>query len=223
MQTGKTTFICNFIEHLSSLTNIKEMNKNLEVYYCFNNIPDEYGKIETACKNSKFVSKITAIKNIPDLNQIQLKQFYGNNSHILIVLCDLQDYIHQNYNDTNISSLSSFLKNTRRNDISVIYEIHRFPYGENKSKSDFSHFFLNNYTAICLFKFLSNENQLNIWKSRCIPNSKEIFDECYKLAEKLAENSKSRPYIILMSDSKQSPAKKIRLDLFGLNLICFLN
>ena len=110
--------------------------------------------------------------------------------------------------------------------MSILFEIHRIPIGLHSKSTEFFQFFINNSTAIIIFKILGDQRQLNLFKNRFFSNEREKIAAAEKLADQL-ENSKNpssgRPYIMFQKNYDTIYKRLIRLDIYNENLICFLD
>ena len=115
---------------------------------------------------------------------------------------------------------------SRRNHISVIFEIHRVPIGLSSESTEFFSFYINNSSAIIIFKFLGDNRQVKLFKSRFFHNNMEALTKAEILSQKISENSSlkfERSYIVYQKDFDIKFKRLLRVDIFGLNIVHFLD
>ena len=228
MGGGKSSFVRALFENLEKMTNVKQLKKDVTVLYCYNMVPDEFHEIKNACsKSKKYIKTLDSNLGLPDFEKLT-KEYSEkkSNTHLIIYMCDMQNYFIKNAKSENVQNFCSFLMNTRRADITCILELHQFPQNLPELSRRFFTFFLSNSTQIVLFKFLSNEKSLNLFVKKTLPDHFIEFKKCLNLSENLcAENNTNeiRPYVLIQLDHRQNPPRKLRIALFKENLVCFLN
>jgi septin family protein len=91
MDSGKSTFIYNFLLNFQKVTNITSIKK-AEVIFCYNYESSLKG-IKEACEESKIFEKVQFIKFLPPLKDIESYHNSLENTEIILIFEDLQNYM----------------------------------------------------------------------------------------------------------------------------------
>ena len=91
MNSGKSFFVGDLLEHLGSNTNIKSLQKKIKVLFCYND-RDSIDKMRAICDKSEFIESFVPINKMPSFTEFKIN-LNNESNHYLIVLEDLQGYL----------------------------------------------------------------------------------------------------------------------------------
>lgn len=215
MNTGKSTFVFNFIRNIKKLTDIKEEG---EIVFCFNHRKSEEG-FKNAAEEVGF--EFSSLKGLPDPQELTDYQENRDKKPLLVIFEDLS------HSFTRLSGKAqtdwcNFLLSSRHDNISLIIILHGFPIGIRKNY--FSSEMIDNCSFIVLFQSFFNDSlQLTLFCNKYLNGKKAVILNCLNIAKELSVLDKNCPYIFINVDQEQikhiKTCHRFRLDLFKRNLI----
>lgn len=215
MNTGKSTFVYNFIRNIKKLTDIEDDG---EILFCFTHRSSEEG-FKNAAEEIGF--QFSSNQGLPDPKELAEHQENSNKRPFVLILEDLQ-HTFSTLPRTVQTNWCNFLLTSRHDKISLILILHGFPIGLRKNY--FCSELLDNSSFIVLFQSFFNDSiQLSLFCNKYFNVKKEVILKCLSIAKELSVLNNNRPYIFINMDQEQVKNIKLchrfRLDLFNRNLI----
>ena len=136
MNSGKSTFMLNYIKHLTELVNVKD-DKQTEVII-ISEIQSTISELERICRDNKYGFR--NMKGIPSWDALSSES--SNSTHKIIIFEDCS----VDLNASNQANIKNFLFQSRHNNFSMVLLTHNTNHAYAK-KDSFERCFLQNASA----------------------------------------------------------------------------